>query len=133
MRGWLRDLAMALTHCEAQPDNGVRDLTVFAKGEHMGNTLVGTEFSTGNATVATLPIGTTLEVTAKSRLTIKSVPKIVFKPGDRIISKYGPGTVLRISDTLGGDHPDRGENQVFYVADGTAVLRVADMAQLKAL
>lgn len=84
----------------------------------------GQTFSTGNSTVAELPVGSKLEVTGKGQVRVVEVAKKQLKPGDRISTKYGPATVVDVSSrfgTLEGFDPD---TQVLYIADGTNKVRI---------
>jgi hypothetical protein len=94
---------------------------------------MGKTFSTGNSTVATLPVGTILEVSGKGQLTVVEAPAP--EPGDRILSKYGPATVVRITNRDGLDETfaNAAGDVVVYIADGTTVVRVADPSNVEAI
>lgn len=84
---------------------------------------VGYSFSTGNLTVASLPVGSTLEVTGRGQLTVTEVAKNRPAPGDRIQTKYGWATVVSASSRFGEIEGFDPETQVLYIADGTTVVR----------
>ena len=93
---------------------------------------VGSNFKTGNSTVAGLKVGTKLEVVGAGQLRITEVPKRVFKPGDRFLSKYGWATVVDSSSRL--DLSDSGfdsETEVLYMADGSYRVRRAIAADIQ--
>jgi hypothetical protein len=99
----------------------------------MGEVEVGFEFETGNSVVAELPAGALLEVTGESQLTVVELPIEEVEEdveevaaqgalsGARIQSKYGPGTVVRLSSRL--KHFDT-TGLTLYIADGTDVVRI---------
>lgn len=84
--------------------------------------MVGTRFTTGNEVVRQLPVGSILEVIGERRLEVVEVPAKQLEIGDRFTSKYGPATVVRLSSRIEGE-PPLGEGEVFYIADGTTVVR----------
>jgi hypothetical protein len=93
----------------------------------------GQSFSTGNSTVAGLPNGTQLVVGPKGNLTITFVPAPVgFKAGDRINTKHGKATVMRLTTRLQGTIPGLTQTQVLYVADSDPVVRVANLSEVSA-
>lgn len=87
---------------------------------------VGTSFTTGNSTVAKLPVGSILEVTGDGQLEVLDVPEdeVALEAGDVINTKYGTATVVRVSSQVSVTH-QRGDDAVFYVADEDPVFRVA--------
>lgn len=88
---------------------------------------IGQTFTTGNAVITTLPKGSTLQVTGQGQVQITHLPKPVFHIGDRVLTKYGPGTVARPSSRLTVSAPT---GSVFYIADSDPVLRVAQSGDL---
>ena len=99
----------------------------------MGEVEVGFEFETGNSVVVGLPVGALLEVTGEGLLAVVELPIEEVEEeveevaaqgvlsGARIQSKYGPGTVVRLSSRL--KHLDT-KGATLYVADGTDVVRI---------
>ena len=96
---------------------------------------IGDRFYTSNSYVSGLAVGTTLTVEGNGYLRVASVPKPVFKPGDRvrIVSKGRVGVIVRMTtrDGLSEQLPEPGEQ--LYVADGTSVVRVAQESDLRKL
>ena len=92
---------------------------------------VGYTFTTGNSVVKTLPEGTILEVSGAGKLTVSELPQGNFEAGDRINTKYGPATVLRLTSRL--SQAQIGEDQVLYVADNDPVARIASRDLIEAL
>lgn len=89
---------------------------------------VGQVFSTGNTVVRGLQVGSVLEVVGQGQLKVVEVPFVPLQAGDRIKSKYGFGTVVRVTSTRGADGVIEDlldEGDVVYVADGTSVVRIA--------
>jgi hypothetical protein len=92
---------------------------------------VGQEFSTGNSTVRSLPIGAVLEVVGPGRLAIADLPVKEYAAGDRILTKYGPSTVVRMTSRL--NNPVEDGANVLYIADGTNVVRIAQVENVSSL
>jgi hypothetical protein len=88
----------------------------------------GYRFTTGNAVVAQLEEETILAKVGKNQLEIVDVPVQTIEVGDRVNTKYGEGTVVRLSSRLSGLSLKSG--QVLYIADGTDVIRVANADDL---
>ena len=80
-------------------------------------------FTTGNSTIAGLPVGSILEVVGPGELEITSVPAKKFSAGDRIETKYGNSTVVAASSRFNYIDGFDPETQVLYVADGTFIVR----------
>ena len=92
---------------------------------------VGAAFLTQNSVVAELPIGTVLKKTKPGTLMVVELPAKEFKVGDRIQSKYGPATVVRLSSRFEAALEDfNADEQILYVADGTTVVRIADKSSV---
>ncbi len=92
---------------------------------------VGQIVNTGNTVINSLPAGAVLEVTGKGQFKVVSVPAVQFNKGDRINTKYGPGTVVGLTSRIENidlelDYAD----PVWYVADGTNMVRVAERESL---
>lgn len=94
---------------------------------------VGQQFSTGNATVRNLKAGTILEVVGPGQLEIVELPEVVFNTGDRIYTKHGASTVVRLSSRFGSLDGFNPETQVLYVADGSAAVRRANKSDVSAI
>lgn len=104
----------------------------FLKGKHMSQ--VGSTFVTGNSTVATLPVGTTLKVVGPGQVEIVSVPEITsLADGQRIQSKYGPATVVRLTSRVAAPSISGQGGIAFYIADDTTVVRVARKGEFSLL
>jgi hypothetical protein len=103
----------------------------------MGYAKVGQTFQTGNATIKeSLPAGATLKVVKKngvSTLEVVSVPQVEFKTGDRIMTKHGPGTVVRLSSRFGSLTGYNGSSQLLYVSDSEPIVRRIAKSDAKAL
>lgn len=91
----------------------------------MANVNVGTQFSTGNSTVAQLPEGSLLRVVGPGQVVVEEVPFVTPAPGTRFNSKYGPATVVALTsqvekfdDVVNGDREG-----YLYIADGTSTVR----------
>lgn len=93
----------------------------------MGNVQVGTAFTTGNSTVAQLPVGSILEVSADGELTVVEVPEVeeTHNPGDEFESKYGPAVVVKMTSQFAKVKAivEGAAEGFLYVADGTNVVR----------
>lgn len=87
-------------------------------------------FKTGNATVATLPEGTQLVVSGPGELEIVEIPVDSFEAGDRVNTKYGPSTVVRMTSRL---VDPVNEGQILYVADLDPVVRIASVDDVASL
>lgn len=91
-----------------------------------GAFFVGQIFSTGNAVINQLPVGTKLETGGPGTVRITFIPAppkpTSYAAGERVRTKYGIATVLNLSSRL----PfalQKGE--FIYVADGTLKVRRA--------
>jgi len=91
---------------------------------------VGQVFSAGNTVINSLRAGSKLTVVSPGQVRIDFIASEPWspKPGDRINTKYGPATVVRMTsrDGLKDEIPQDGE--VLYIADTTVVVRVADVS-----
>jgi hypothetical protein len=89
---------------------------------------MGRTFETGNSVVATLPEGTVLEVVGPGLLEVTSqLTAADYKPGDRIVTKYGDATVVRQSSRLDFE---LSEDEILYVADEDPVVRRTTVDQI---
>ena len=95
---------------------------------------VGQVVSTGNSVINGLPVGAILEVTGKGQFTVREVPVVALNKGDRVNTKYGPGTVVGLTSRLDDVDlsPVEGNynEPVWYIADNTNMVRVADRQSL---
>ena len=79
---------------------------------------IGDRFSTGNEHINQMDPGTILLVTGGGWFEVVDLPQVEINPGDRINTKYGPATAVRLSSRpLNKD--------VIYVADSDPVVRSA--------
>lgn len=88
---------------------------------------ISKQFSTGNSTINSLHPGSTLKVVSKGLVEVTfaaSAPKKPVVEGARFTSKYGPATIIRMTSTQGMDNQVPPEGFEFYIADGTAVVRL---------
>lgn len=114
-------------------DNSVHNQTLsYKEGTQMGQT-----FNTGNSVVRTLPVGTLLEVSGYGQLSVVEADKDVIQPvedlqeGDRITTKHGPSTVVRLTNRL--SEIDLEGYDVLYIADDTSVVRVANYEDVEVI
>lgn len=95
---------------------------------------LGNTFSTGNATVATLPVGALLEVVGKGQLQVVDLPAVDIAPGTKFKSKYGPAVVVDFTSTgQFDDHVSvvQRDDEVFYIAEGTSRVRRTNVSNVK--
>ena len=92
---------------------------------------LGQSFATGNSVINQLPAGSQLAVIGKGQAQDSFIPvpvKTHFDVGERVMSKHGPATVVRMTSRLDVELED---GDTLYVADGTNVVRVAAQGALK--
>lgn len=90
----------------------------------------GTVFTTANSTVGQLPAGATLKVLGNGKVQVVSVPAPTEGQRIRVISKGRIGRVVRMTSRV--TDPIKGASKVWYIADGTSVVRVADLSDVQA-
>ena len=76
---------------------------------------VGDVVSTGNSTIAVLPVGSVLVVSGQGEFTIDSIPEVAVKPGTEFTSKRGNEAVVVDLTSTGGLNSAHAEGVVFYV------------------
>ena len=110
----------------------------------VNSSLIGQRTTTWNKFINTLPEGTILEVVNQSPedgaevevldvLTDPPAEVKSFAPGDRINTKHGPATVLRLTNRLDAEQAGMEDGDILYLADGTNVARVAQREEVSAL
>lgn len=109
----------------------------------MSENLIGQWGHTSNTFINSLPVGTTLEYVGDGQVEVVGVSKgsglgtvdpiVDFNEGDRIMTKYGPATVLRLTDRLDPIGAGLDYYDVLYIADGTTVVRAATRDEVSAV
>ena len=94
-------------------------------GADLKETTMGQHIYTSNADVNSLPDGSVLEVVGKGELRVVSVPVPKFQEGDRVYTKHGPSTVVRLSSRFSELVPFDNDTEVLYVSDDADVVRKA--------
>jgi hypothetical protein len=88
---------------------------------------VGYTFTTGNSTVAELPVGSVLRVSGDGELEIVEVAEVeeTHEPGDFFESKYGAATVVKMTSQFGKvrDIVSGAKAGFLYIADDTNIVR----------
>lgn len=104
-------------------------LALFEKENTM---YVGQVFSTGNAEINSLRAGSKLTVVGQGQVRVDFIAPEPWtpKPGDRIKTKHGKATVVRMTTRDGLSEEIPAEGEVLYIADGTNVVRIADVTNV---
>lgn len=100
------------------------------------SSMVGSQFSTGNSTVRSLPYGAILRVVGYGQVEIVDVPKVKltvedFSEGDRVVTSHGPATVVRLSVRFRGLEGFDPSTQILYVADEDSVVRRQNASEVE--